>query len=69
MRGFITRSSRGEKMAAVLASRPENREKTTVALLPDPGGRYLSTLLFRSDQKTDFARVESGCECGKRMKE
>jgi cysteine synthase A len=34
------------KAGAVLASRPENKGKTIVVLLPDSGDRYLSTALF-----------------------
>ena len=34
------------KAASILPARPENKSKTTVALLPDSGDRYLSTQLL-----------------------
>lgn len=37
------------KAASILASRPENRGKIIVALLPDSGDRYLSTPLFSNN--------------------
>lgn len=37
------------KAATILANRPENKGKTIVALLPDSGDRYLSTLLFNAE--------------------
>lgn len=37
------------KAAKELASRPENKGKTIVALLPDSGDRYLSTALFEEE--------------------
>lgn len=36
------------KAVAILASRPENKGKTIVVLLPDSGDRYLSTPLFNN---------------------
>ena len=35
--------------AVELAKRPENKGKTIVALLPDTGDRYLSTLMFTDE--------------------
>lgn len=37
------------KAASILASRPENKGKNIVALLPDSGDRYLSTALFSNN--------------------
>ena len=37
------------KAASILASRPENKGKTLVALLPDSGDRYLATPLFANE--------------------
>ena len=37
------------KAATILASRPENKGKTIVVLLPDSGDRYLSTPLFSNN--------------------
>ncbi len=37
------------KAASILASRPKNKGKTIVALLPDSGDRYLSTPLFNNN--------------------
>ena len=34
------------KAAVILASRPENKDKNIVVLLPDSGDRYLSTPMF-----------------------
>lgn len=38
------------KTAAILAKRPENKDKIIVVLLPDSGDRYLSTPLFSEDE-------------------
>ena len=37
------------KAASILASRPENKGKNIVVLLPDSGDRYLSTALFSNN--------------------
>ena len=39
------------KAGSILASRPENRGKNIVVLLPDSGDRYLSTSLFEAAEK------------------
>lgn len=39
------------KAAVMVASRPENKGKTIVVLLPDSGDRYLSTPLFQNEEK------------------
>ncbi len=39
--------------AAVVAARPENRNKMVVVLLPDTGERYLSTVLFQEEPLPD----------------
>jgi cysteine synthase A len=36
--------------AAQIAARPENDSKNVVALLPDTGERYLSTVLYAFDE-------------------
>lgn len=49
--GVLTGITSGAALRAadMLAQRPENHGKTIVALLPDDGGRYLSTDLWRED--------------------
>ena len=49
--GVLTGITSGAALRAadILAQRPENHGKTIVALLPDDGGRYLSTPLWKED--------------------
>ena len=49
--GVLTGISSGAALRAadMLAQRPEHHGKTIVALLPDDGGRYLSTDLWKED--------------------
>ena len=49
--GVLTGITSGAALRAadMLAQRPENHGKTIVALLPDDGGRYLSTDLWKED--------------------
>ena len=49
--GIMTGITSGAALwaADVLARRSENEEKTIVALLPDDGGRYLSTPMWTEE--------------------
>lgn len=50
--GFLAGITSGAAVhaAAALATRPENKGKNIVALLPDTGDRYLSTPMFNTEQ-------------------
>ena len=50
MPGVLIIEAMAQAGAVAILSKPENKGKTIVALLPDSGDRYLSTSLFNDDQ-------------------